>query len=636
MDAMKSRDLTDRIDRANYFAENSQWFPAEIIFIEVLQSYMTGLRSKPIDVPIDAPELGYDTCRLCEIARGSFQDKELRRALIGHGPDAEKLDGLAVFSTGLSVGAWVISFYECKQFFPFLIEGGCQDGVLPGEHARSFFLTMTDLGGFTARELTHGNCKRVAWMISHIAWVRLNGLMGIYQDQQILDANSAPALFEVARIYCMALALNPSDPWILARMGEVYRNLANGWHAGRARDNSAYTQVLQYCAALCLFDESIRASCGRNDDFWACAHFGATVVNVRCFLASELDPGNSATKAVRETLTWLEKRNAGDTTDAGPLLTPERPLEELLKNLLERAVSRLQRAQEKQGYYYAWAEAYCGFATMLRAVYGKRDPEDLITTTAEVVDAALLQPNIFETSFEPGQLYVNPFYQFGLLLTWLDDLPRAWYYVRMGLQRSFDFNFIPGLEYLAGFQLLATISYGYIHHDHEHPSTRHLAFDHGPSFRAFGVLVPSRPFATREELLSFIADVLAGPVKRSLNPFVYGKHPLNTTIHLGLQCAVAILLDFYKLSHACDLERPSLHPHELKNSLRHYIQRILERMRQPDPSDLTSTIFEAAEVAALFKPKRLTADLCSSLFSVLNAGRPAFSLAHLMSLEKIQ
>jgi len=424
----------------------------------------------------------------------------------------------------------------------------------------------------TAWALTTSEARQIAYFLARVGWTRVQQRLRIYRVYQILDGRGAPALKDAARYFYYALTLQPKDVWTLAQWAEVYRDLGNAWHALGSTSRLSTERLDEYLTALMLFDRAIKTGEESGEDIaWAAAHYGATVVNVRGFMGIQAEFERHFEVRISEMLDL-------------PVGTDPK---EIYSKLLESAVNRLEEAQRLRGFYYPWAQAYGGGASMLFAVASKAGASEfkdrLLQSLHDSWDAANLDPNVFGSGFEPAELHVNGYYTMALVYLWRGELDNAWGYVSLGLRRTFNFNFIPGLEELAGLQILILIAAQQIDSNKSKagPEAETFVEPRGTMLNGFSsgdlaFSVPLKPIADAKELVEFIRSIFHR-VQRTLEPFLAKDWQLNTVITMGFESAIAVLLSMASVIRVVSGDQC-----DLADQIFGYVDRLRERLGTPE------------------------------------------------------
>jgi tetratricopeptide (TPR) repeat protein len=420
---------------------------------------------------------------------------------------------------------------------------------LPMEPSYSFILKFRGDDSVTSIRLSETVASQLAYALSHLgfAWVKV--MTDLQTEKNILIRAGADAIKYEARLYNHALAIKPKHAWVLSHIGEMYRNIANGWPDSMNAMTSPMSRVKDYITAMFYFRKAIEYKEEYEEDsFWAHAHLGAAIVNVRAFI---LEP--SKDRPIPALAAMLEE------------WMPREDPTERDEKLLEKAIDHLSRAQEMRGYFYPWAQEYCADAKLLQVtVAGKdnnKDAFDAVFAAIEILEANLLQPELGPQTFEPGELYSNGFYQFSLVYSQKEDFPRAWELAHAGIERSFNFRFIPGLDVLFGYQILVNISDRYIKTlTGSDTKVTAAAVDRSAENLSTPVPIPPAPIDKPQELVKFINEVFDKVCTPCVTPFLKilsGDHSaLSMSIKIGLVQVVYILWNFKEILKGLSVKDP--------------------------------------------------------------------------------
>lgn len=391
---------------------------------------------------------------------------------------------------------WVIIFHHQKNIgfptprkigseaeantedFPIPIPSGPSAAFLYGEDRRIV-------------RLSAGRCVQLAYARSRLGWANISILLQLYSVSGVLvEVGVQPLRDAMWHGFRAALHLDPKSSWTLSRIGEIHRIIANAWPPSPQGVFTPDHKVEDYVRALCYFKEATDVD---PADFWAHAHFGAAIVNVRAFIGA----------AQGTLLDGLVQAWFPETSEPSHCL-------------LERAYQSLSTAQSLQGNFYPWAQAYSADVLVLQNIVEPKTSSELGTlASALLLSAIWFQPKLASNLFEPSELYENPFYQVGLAYLWCEDYCPAWQFVYVGLGRSFKFEFVPALDLLLGCQLLAHIAHENVHYhsmkqNHSLPKELRSLPQYvlTPPVQ-IPLQIPEKPFGDSKELVGFICDVIA-------------------------------------------------------------------------------------------------------------------------------
>ena len=449
---------------------------------------------------------------------------------------------------------WTIVFHGQKQYLCTIEKRTSLTVRLPRGSSIAY---VVDVASRQARALDKGTAKQLSYLWAHLAQADVKAIMPQYYVHQILSNEGATAVEDAAIYYRHALALRPRYTWALAHLGEVYREIANGWADDALLGQLRTKRGENYLKALLYFHMGIEAaakngktdseavgeiavatnSASNNDDHgndhdyaWACAHLGATIVNARAFMG------------------W-------DNTEPKFHGAAFKPCD------LDEAIEYLVRAQEINGYYYPWAQDYYGGALLLRAVLS---PDKIVKGQMGILSmlhmstALYLQPELLTSVFEPGQLYVNPFFEISLLVMNNERHSLAWQYAWIGMKWSFKFNFLPGLQRLIGCTILAHLAFGFQKKQkqkRQHKQPKLIENSGLGELIICDFAIPKRPIEDPDALTQFIDDVFTKVCEPLVKPFL--TREINTKIRMGLMATAFILKTFLEILDCSDGNRSS-------------------------------------------------------------------------------
>ena len=567
------RELSEIVKLANHYASQNQWPNAALTYFGAFEMLRNRIgESEPID---DLAEVDYDHLSdELERVDGRYVDlailaqdssvARITRALQSRlsKQDADKLGGMKYMIAFNPLGTqhWIVVYNDkvSSVLEPSSLEpqndSGSQGDIVESvrdlrvnpeiadlDSESSSFLVWNNDGKVQVNTITRSKAAQLAYILSHMAWVDVQVMVGLYMEHQILNKQGAPAIFAAARPYQWSLAVVPCDGWTLGHFGDVYRTVANGWPGNLQSLCLPDRRVADYVIALICYQRALDVD---SESCWDNAHLGAAIVNVRGFVGFQYQPGSCPV------LDQLMEQWFGDVDK-----------EQRYNALIDKAAESLIRAQRLQGWFYPWAQMYYAYALLLKLLGGAPD-DDLRTTATKsivnVVDALYIDPTIVATSFEPGELYVNGPFQISLYYIWVREYGMAWAWARRGMVRLFKWHFLPGLDAVLGFQLMANAAVGLLLvgppdlQSFEPPETPYGVLE------LLGVSVPVVPISTADECIAFIGDVVTRAIAKSLRLFL--KHPewLNTTLEISLVQYFFILTDFQNLLTSVAAKYPSL------------------------------------------------------------------------------
>lgn len=504
-----------------------------------------------------------------------------------------------------SGNSWFFSLYQSKDLT-------CGSTTITVPAGLSITWCCRILGDrVTCTRLTGARARQLSFLLAHLASARVTATMKLYYQAQILISSGIPAIMAQAHLYEHALQIHPENAWALAHFGEVFRDIANGWPGSVDHLSTPGARAADYTRAILYYQESLRI---QPDSFWAHAHLGAAIVNVRGF-AGFSGPG---APIHMPDLLALHERYFPDAAQPG------HPPAAKDKELLDKGKEHLETAQRLLGQYYPWAEAYYAYTLMLLGALDEDDPDNArnvgVLSTVYLTDAFYLQSTLLSQALEPGELYVNGFFQMGIFSLWLRDYSTAWYYARLGMQRLFKFHFLVGLESLLGCQLLANIAA--LRLGDPAASSRETRAP-GPllSDAPLGVMspqiaVPPAPFADSAALVAFLTQTFDVGCKGVTATWLDHAFPLSTSITVGLLQVVFVLDNFSVILQDLGLAGDSA-VSALSGSMEELKTTILGRLSMTMPRPPSQS----------FEIKDAYHHHLGNLFSQFNSAKPTYSLA---------
>jgi tetratricopeptide (TPR) repeat protein len=573
------------LELGNHYAANKQWHNAGDTFKNALLELYGRVRPDAQLPPLDGLEEALTAMAGGAVAMDKAPPalKELRdaQAQAHPGLGLESAPFMSAFRV-TRVRHWTIVYHDQQE-----ISAGNIAITLPAGAPVALVLDIVSVdvmsNGPRSVPLSAATSAQIAYALSHLACAGVAIAIQLYTTGGVLISDGVPAILKEAEHYRQALLLQPDSPWALSHYGETYRNIANGWPPSVKHMTVPDSRVEDYIRALLYFEEAIQ----RNPrDFWAHAHLGAAVVNVRAFtgVTHDIPPLQGLLER------WFPKVEAGKRDAA----------------LLDKAWASLSEAQRLRGDFYPWAQLYAADVLLLQSVTLK-DPAHA-TEAARLglvmtLDAMFLEPEMAAELFEPAELYDNAYYQVGLLALWNGDHRLAWKYVCFGLSRTFKFHFIPGLQSFLGYQLLANIAAANIEsRTNDAPAGEERA----PS-PIDGYLVgdPSRAphplpalIDRPDDLLQLISGVFGNVCVPMVDPYLDPGVALDTNISVSLMQVCFVLVNFRSI--LATVGAAATLAGELSNEMTAYIDRILARvgLRMEDPSsyphhraDLAAQVF---------------------------------------------
>lgn len=449
-------------------------------------------------------------------------------------------DSLASRVPGSPTERWTIAFHaEQRELFGGL---GGVEVVRPVAPSVSFILTL-DCDALRSRRAT----RQMAYAWAHLAQASVTAYMGQYRMHLILLDTSVPLITKIARYYTRALLIDAKYAWALAHLGEVYRDLANGWPGSRTSLLDPNSRVANYIKAIFYFQEAIQQYKNDNADnstFWARAHMGAALVNSRGFL------GSYSTKDWNGLEQWL----AGEKGDRSVV------------DSIAVSLTELFQAQHLAGNYYPWAQAYSSGGMLLKAAAqvtsATADPSKSVDVTKNqgllsmtmTTFAYYLQPELLREAFDPGALYANSFLEIGNFYSLLKKYSMAWAYALMGMKRLFNSSFLlPGLAGLIGCHLLVHIADNYVENTEEDEEALVMLKESGQLKLLDGNSdLPLKPSTDEGWLMSLILKSFDRFGTTTVQPFLEEDVASDTTITMGLLNAGYILRYFVNVLKSID------------------------------------------------------------------------------------
>ncbi|HEX2572344.1 MAG TPA: hypothetical protein VH877_22555 [Polyangia bacterium] len=636
---MESQVPRQMIELGNHYAANQQWNNAGGVFTQALDSLYKSLRDE-ILVPSES-EL-HRELRLLLASESSESrtsqgkkddevivlDKEplfvhLREHILQHRQVRDFLDArfVTVFSfvnTARTARYMTIVFYNgdkvpCseesqEELAPF--------SVLPHKKSFSFVLRLEDRI-VRLWKMTKAEAKQIAYAWAHLGQADVNSAIGLYYVAQVLSDQGESAILTTARCYQRALLLNPQYAWALAHLGEAFRMLANGWPGTDEHLRLPRKRIYWYNRALVYLHNATQQD---PRSFWALAHLGATIVNARCFISIILDHADPQQDLLN---CWKDQNHIEEATPWA---------------LINYGLKILVLALELQGYYYPWAQAYYAGALLLKtSMFGKfgkdldgdRGKDLGLLALNEALNALYLDPSLLKSASEPGQLYVNPYFEQGLIFFFLGKYTLAWQYVWIGMKWVFKYNFQPGLQSLAGCQILVIIAYKYI--IQATPSTVPLPsecpalIDDSRLGKTYdlGFEIPKTPIHTWDKLAVFIESAFNACCEPSVNVLLVPRVRLDTNVRMGLASTMGILYCFeVVLSQLNDSARAGHLCRKIKDLNRRIANKLHLYFNGDDLEPPGSHQHEAF--------------VLGSLLSLIETGKPSFGLAQRLCPKRHQ
>lgn len=536
------------------------------------------------------------------LAREALEQIRTAQAAVG-APigDVQDIKNVGVYQSP-SGKSWFVSFHQSK-----VLTCGSVTVTVPAGPSTTFCFRVAG-AEVTSVRVTGARAKQLSFLLAHVAWANVTATMRLYYQNQILISAGIPAIMAQARIYEVALCLDPDNAWALAHLGEVYRDIANGWPASVADMNTPDGRADDYMRAILYYEEALRLN---PSSFWAHAHLGAAIVNVRGFAGFSV---HSAPPRMPQLLAlsarWFPRAQVDPAASAAWDAGQD-------KDILTKGKEHLETAQRLLGQYYPWAEAYYAYTLMLLGALD--DDQDTaqsigVLSTVYLTDAFYLQSTLLTAAFEPGELYVNGFFQMGLFMLWQKNYTLAWAYTCLGMQRLFKFRFLVGLEALLGYQLFANIAALRLR-----DKTATSAAAKSPLLGSTSgsplplIVIPETPYADAGQLVGFLEEVFELGCKGVVSTWLKSSYPLSSSITIGL-LQVVFVLDNFRLILA-DLGGDGA-AERLREAMGELQEKILGRlgMTLPEPPSGSKNVEGAYH------------DHLGNLFSQLNGAKPTYTL----------
>ena len=454
--------IPDLFELGNVYSQNQQWNNAQRVFEQALSLIYSSVTEQDAETPAGLSEL-LGSIDFSAVSQSPDEPWGLPQS---EAPELEKLyevlssnlptkdqepNYVIVFPATLShPHVWTVVYYNA-EFKQLLSDGpaGSMKIVYPTAEVAAFVVRVSP-APIGAWRLDDPTIARMTYGWAHLAQASVLTTMAQYYVDQILNKAGIPTIRSQAAYYARSLALQPTNAWAMAHLGEVFRDVANGWPGSPedlcdpSQKVEPYVQALfYYMLALRLYEQQGR----EKESFWVHAHFGAAIINVRGFVADELP------QPLRGLYEYLVEVKGGEAAVESTV--------NLHDVLLEWAIDSLVRAQELRGYFYPWAQDYyaCGLLIKSYFIQDKLLGSNIgALSMMQVITALALDPGILNNIFEPGELYVNAFFQMAIVCYALEDYSMAWQLACIGLNWAFNYNFINGLDVLSGMNLLANIS----------------------------------------------------------------------------------------------------------------------------------------------------------------------------------
>ncbi|MCA9706135.1 MAG: hypothetical protein KDK70_09830, partial [Myxococcales bacterium] len=180
--------------------------------------------------------------------------------------------------------------------------------------------------------------RQLSWVLAHIGWTNVAEVRVLYAQHQIMEGTGTTLALDSSKPLHQALTLHPRNSWALAHLGETYRGLGNSWPGNTFSLLVPEHRTRDYVIALLYLRLATNAN-PRN--YWAHAHYGAAVVNVRAFAGVAHVPSEGTCLVA-----LLEQ------------LFPGEPLDNAYNLLTTDAKDSLIVAQQLTGNFYPWAQVY--------------------------------------------------------------------------------------------------------------------------------------------------------------------------------------------------------------------------------------------------------------------------------------
>ena len=465
---------------------------------------------------------------------------------------------------------WAIVFHDQESTVYNVGQSQVEPSKVYFPRAPSFALIL-DLadGKPTFRLLSDRVANQMSHLWAHLAQATVKVTMSQYYVSQILTKYGARAIKEQAYFYWRALLLRPNNAWALAHLGEVFRELANYWTADAGVLRPTEERLGNYVMALTCFKRAIELD---PKYVWAHAHFGATIVNARAFAGwqtpdpyhellarpewyGNIDRLEQWNAKHRKLEPWSQKKNrfTRGTPQDWIKRFPRHITQYYNDQLINDAIEALTQAQKLRGRFYPWAQDYYGGALLVKAVLS--DDRSIrgqlgILSMLHTSTAVYLQPELLTSVFEPGQVYVNAFFEIGIISSYKQDYFRAWEFTWIGMKWSFKFSFLPGLEQLVGCLILVHIAevwMGLPRRRRRRLASRSnmieesglMSMDIDPDFH-----IPPVPIETEPALINFISRAYNKLALPAVEPYVEDSIAVNTKIRVGLMTTAFILSVF--------------------------------------------------------------------------------------------
>ena len=539
--------VSERVKLGNYLASNKQWSNSIVAFTEALDEFMKSSVSDGVSLNVVIPGL-----------RDALREHGMRPvAARGAPPPLQQLSETQQKISGFDLKAkqYISSLpsSDGKRFTVVYFDAvihtlGELAVTIPTGKSFSFVVVPHDEDVQSAF-LTPLAARQLSYIVAHVGWAWVSSTMLQYYQGQILLDNGIPAILSWAAYYLVALRLNSANDWALAHLADVYRDIANGWPGSIDSLAMPEERVDNYVRSLVLFQAAIDIN---PRAFWAHAHFGAAIVNVRAFVG----PLENTTHVPQALAVLLEKWFGRSPND--------NPIHNDLA-FIDKAIELLTKAQEVTTNYYPWAEAYYADALLVKAlILGLSAPDSLgLLGMLETLTAFWLDPRMMTTVFNPGGLTEGGFFSPALVCYQSEQLTLAWHYTRLGMGRLFKNEFIPGLAALFGCQLLANIAGEYLRppeEGRERKAKPVFSQSNIPDWQSnIPDWIPPEPISSREDLIGFIDKVSTRVFKKYIQFWLGSDIKLNTSLHTSLLQCKFTFVNFRNLLQS--LEPPAAEPH---------------------------------------------------------------------------
>ncbi|MEM9453997.1 MAG: hypothetical protein AAGF11_07450 [Myxococcota bacterium] len=469
------------------------------------------------------------------------QIDQLRRSLIEifkHKPKVKNELANSKFATVFQSPAskvFTIAFYQ-QDMSKFKIDDAKSPFSVVTPKVSVSFLVWKEGCFWRVKLIEEGLVEKLSYGWAHLARASVLNAIAEFRLGPILNGEGKSTILSQARYYWWALVLRPDYAWAYAHFGEVFRDVANSIFHKSPFKRGDYS-IKCYVKSLYYYNVAIKRY-KRRDSFWAYAHFGAAIANMRAFV------GDNVPDLVKQIVEELEESGVWKLSNEYPSL-----------NLINMGLEALMRAQDLRGNLYPWAHKYYAGSILIKGIINTLLDNDAPSlgylSTISTSNALYMDPDIALEVFEAGQLYVNGFFEMGILCLAAkknenERYSEAWQYVTFGMSWTFKSPLLPGLEELMGANILAHIALYYVQQHKKDPVNKppKSALLGQSRFKPNKLFpISCVPIYEEKKLLDFIERSL-GFIEQSVITYTSSGVKRVTAVEIGLQATWDLLFDF--------------------------------------------------------------------------------------------